>query len=125
MLDVDPDIEKVIRISGRNPNLCFQCGMCTAVCPMAEFMDVKPHQIVRLLQLESSKVFSIDAVWVCASCMACVDRCPRDVGPGILFEAIRLVQLRRGIDKIDYKSIVEIEAAPTIALVTASRKYTG
>ena len=121
----DSVIDKIIRISGRNPNLCYQCGMCTAVCPMAEFMDVKPHQIVRLVQMGREDVVNIDAVWVCASCMACVDRCPRDVGPGIIFEAIRLVSLRKGIDKIDYNAVKDLEAAPTLALVTASRKYTG
>ncbi len=118
-------IEKIIRISGRNVNRCFQCGMCTAVCPMAEYMDVKPHQIIRMIQLGDKRVVEVESVWLCASCMACVDRCPRDVGPGIVFEAVRLIRLRKGLDKLDYKAVEEIEAAPTLALVTASRKYTG
>ncbi len=117
-------IDKIIRISGRNVNLCYQCGMCTAVCPMAEYMDKKPHEIIRMIQLGDERVVGVDGVWLCASCMACVDRCPRDVGPGIIFEAVRLVSLRKGIDKIDYNAIEDIEAAPTLAMVTASRKYT-
>ena len=30
---------------------CYQCGKCTAGCPVAERMDVLPNQIVRLVQL--------------------------------------------------------------------------
>ncbi len=121
----DDLFREIVMISGRNPNLCYQCGMCTAVCPMADFMDVKPHQIVRMIQLGDERVLNVEAVWVCASCMACVDRCPRDVGPGILFEAVRVINLRRGIDKLKYHMVKEIEKAPTLALVSASRKYTG
>jgi len=57
--------------------------------------------------------------------MACVDRCPRNVGPGILFEAIRLLTLRAGIDKVDLRMIKDIDKAPTLAIVALARKMTG
>ena len=31
---------------------CYQCGRCTAGCPVAYAMDAGPHQIMRGLQLE-------------------------------------------------------------------------
>ena len=31
---------------------CYQCAKCTAGCPMAEVMDVRPHQVMRLLQVD-------------------------------------------------------------------------
>jgi len=57
--------------------------------------------------------------------MACVDKCPRHVDPGIIFEAIRLLTLRKGIDKADYQKLTDIEEAPSMAIVALSRKMTG
>jgi len=116
---------KIISISDRNPYLCYQCGTCTAVCPVNEFMDVKPHQMIRYLQLKRVDLDKLRSVWSCIACMACVDRCPRDVGPGIIFEAIRDVVLRKGVDAADYNKLTQIERAPSMALVALSRKMTG
>ncbi|MDR2106559.1 MAG: hypothetical protein LBP24_04045, partial [Coriobacteriales bacterium] len=30
---------------------CYQCGKCTAGCPMAHEMDLVPRQLIRMLQL--------------------------------------------------------------------------
>ncbi len=122
---MDGFVEDVVRISGRNPYLCYQCGMCSAVCPMAEYMDILPHQMIRLVQLGDESVLESKAIWMCVSCMACVDRCPRNVGPGIIIDALRQIMLRRGRDELDYFSVPELDKAPSLALVAASRKLTG
>jgi len=88
-------------------------------------MDTPPHQIIRLLQLNDPSVINVKAIWVCTSCLTCVDRCPRRVDPGVIFEAIRLTTLRRGVDKIRYKDLIEFGKAPTMAVVAVSRKMTG
>jgi len=118
-------IEKVRMISGKNIYLCYQCGMCSASCPMAQYMDVLPHQIIRLLQLGNPDVVNVKSIWICVSCMTCVDRCPRRVDPGVIFEALRLITLRKGIDKIRYRDLRDISEAPSMALVAISRKMTG
>jgi len=117
--------KKIIEISGRNPNLCYQCGMCTVVCPINQYMDLKPHVIIRYVQLKSIDFKKLSSVWKCVSCMACVDRCPRDVGPGVIFEAIRSLVLRKGIDAVDYNKLVDFEKTPSMALIALSRKMTG
>lgn len=119
-------LNRVIEYGGKNPYLCYQCGMCSAVCPMVKFMDTPPHKVVRLLQVGAeATVLSSNTIWVCVSCMRCVDRCPRDVAPGVVFEALRLIMLRQGVDKIKYDEIQRIEEVPTIALVAGSRKLSG
>ena len=30
---------------------CYQCGKCTARCPLAESMDLMPREVIRYLQL--------------------------------------------------------------------------
>ncbi|RLE62669.1 MAG: heterodisulfide reductase [Thermoprotei archaeon] len=118
-------VRKIISISGRNPFLCYQCGLCSAVCPVVEYMDTPPHKVVKLIQLGGEELKRIKSIWYCISCMACVDRCPRNVGPGILFEAFRLLTLRRGIDKVDLGTLENIDKVPTIAVVALARKTTG
>lgn len=119
-------LNRVVEYSGKNPYACYQCGMCSAVCPMVKYMDTPPHKVIRHLQAgNTSAVLSSNTAWICVGCMKCVDRCPRNVAPGVIFEAIRLLTLRQGVDAIKYDEIPEIEEAPTLVLVAASRKLTG
>ncbi len=118
-------IVKIKELSGKNINLCYQCGMCSAACPMTPFMDLLPHQVIRMLQLGDSRVLDVKSVWICISCMTCNDKCPRRVDPGNIFEAIRLITLRKGIDKIKYKELKNISDVPSMALIAFSRKMTG
>jgi len=118
-------IKKVEAISGKNPYLCYQCGQCSATCPLADYMDVLPHSIIRMLQLGDPNVVNVKAIWVCVSCLACVDRCPRRVDPGVIFEALRLITLRKGVDKVRYKDLTGLGKVPSMAIVAASRKMTG
>lgn len=59
---------------------CDQCGQCSASCPIGFALDLLPHQMVRLLQLDAeSKVLSSEALWLCIQCGRCTRVCPREV----------------------------------------------
>lgn len=118
-------IDKISSISGKNPYLCHQCGTCSSVCPVADYMDTPPHQVLRLIQLGSEKALRVNAIWICVSCMTCVDRCPRNVGPGTILDALRTINLRRGVDRISYDKLIGVERAPVMALVAFSKKMSG
>lgn len=92
---------------------------------MSDYMELKPHGIVRYVQLKRIDFSRLSSIWKCVACMACVDRCPRDVGPGAIFEALRSIVLRRGVDAANYGELVEVERVPSMALVALSRKMTG
>lgn len=92
---------------------------------MVEYMDTPPHQILRLVQLGDSKVVKVDALWKCVTCHTCIDRCPRNVGPGAIIEALRSIVSRRGVDRVDYSSIRDVGKTPSVALVAFSRKMTS
>lgn len=69
---------------------CYQCGKCSAGCPMADAMDVPPQQIMRLLQLGLvDQVLDAKSPWICAQCMTCSSRCPRKIDTAAIMREVR------------------------------------
>lgn len=60
---------------------CFQCGTCTADCPIARYSQFyRPRRIARMVQLGlKERLLSDEALWLCSSCFTCVDHCPQGV----------------------------------------------
>lgn len=72
--------ERVAQESGQPIEACYQCGKCTAGCPLASVMDMKPNQVIRAVQLGlKDMVLDCDAVWHCSGCETCFSRCPRNI----------------------------------------------
>lgn len=119
--------EKVEELSGQNVFACYQCGMCSAGCPLTDEMDLLPNQVIRGLQLEDWTVMESSAMWICASCLACEVRCPKGVDLARVMEAMRQLYLRKTLDHvtIDDLTPVQIAQLPQIALVASFRKKTG
>ena len=42
--------QDVFHETGVDAGLCYQCGKCTAGCPMAPYMDLTPNQVMHLVQ---------------------------------------------------------------------------
>lgn len=77
---------------------CYQCGRCTAGCPVAYAMDAGPHQIMRGLQLEQRNwVFAQNTYWICASCITCSTRCPCEVDIARVMDGLREMALEQGV----------------------------
>ena len=72
---------------------CMNCGMCTAVCPAAEFYDYDPRRICDTVQrgdeTEIENLLKGDTIWFCGQCMSCKTRCPRGNVPGELISVLR------------------------------------
>ena len=101
--------------------------MCSAGCPLADEMDRLPSQVIRDLQLEDISLLDSNAMWVCASCLACEVRCPKGVDLAKLMEALRQLHLRKELDHVSINDMTqeEIRKLPQIALVAGFRKKTG
>lgn len=77
----DKFISKLQGETGVNINSCYQCERCTNSCPVAEFMDIKPHQVIRYVQLGfREELVNSRTIWVCLSCEMCTAHCPNEVG---------------------------------------------
>lgn len=75
---------------GENVRLCYQCGKCSAGCPISFEMDYLPNQIIRMIQLGmEKKVLSSKTIWLCASCQACTARCPREIDIAEIMDFLR------------------------------------
>ena len=121
-------VRKVEEISGQNLHLCYQCGMCSGNCPVFFAMDLLPRQIIRLAQLGLEEVIAnANTMWLCASCLTCSIRCPRGVDPAKIMEALRLLTLRKNIDRVKISEIPKetIAELPQLALVGGFRKLTA
>jgi heterodisulfide reductase subunit C len=89
------DLEKK---SGVKLSDCYQCGKCSAGCPLAFAMDKTPRQIIRLLQLGLlEEALQSKTIWLCATCQTCVTRCPKEIDLPTLMEVIRQVAKKKGI----------------------------
>jgi heterodisulfide reductase subunit C len=74
-------------------NACMNCGVCTAICPAAEFYNYDPRNIVDMVQTKNDdKIVDLlksDTIWYCGECMSCKTRCPRGNAPGLIIMALR------------------------------------
>ena len=120
-------VERIREISSVNPHKCMKCGKCSATCPSFNEMDIKPHQFVSyIVNDEIDALLNSKSLWKCLSCFACVERCPRDVEPGKLIDAVRqLVVRERGADYLSADEIPSLldEELPQQLLVSAFRRY--
>ena len=120
--------ERIKQISGVNTRKCMKCGKCTATCPSYDEMDIHPHQFVYMVEsADIDALMKSKSIYKCLSCFACVERCPRDVEPAKLVEAVRLIKIRQqGQNHLKANQIPDKLDAdlPQQAIVSAFRKYT-
>ena len=119
--------EEILRISGVNPAKCMKCGKCSATCPAYDQMEYHPHQFVSMVQKgQIEKLMASKSIYTCLSCFACLERCPRNVEPAKLIEAVRLMVVRqqgaRHMNANDVPALWNSDL-PQQAIVSAMRKY--
>ena len=119
--------EQILRISGVNPSKCMRCGKCSGTCPSYDEMEYHPHQFVYMVETgDIESLMKSESLYKCLTCFACVDRCPRNVEPAKLVEAVRLAVIRQqGQNRLkpdDIPAQVD-EDTPQQLLMSALRKY--
>ncbi len=109
MGDLDPKFKSEIsKVPGvEKIRLCFQCGTCTADCPIARFSEIySPRKIMRMTQLGMKKrLLSSESLWLCAACFTCVDHCPQGVDIAGVLRALRNMAVNEGVMPDVYKEL--------------------
>ena len=81
---VDPNLMKDLKEFGlKDANKCFQCGNCTATCPLSTPENPFPRKLVKYAQMGlKDKILESPEPWLCYYCGDCSDNCPRGADPG-------------------------------------------
>lgn len=129
MLDSEVNLikEQLTQISGINTKKCMVCGKCSATCPNYDEMEYHPHQFIQMVENGMIEpLLKSKSIYACLSCFACLERCPRQVEPAKLIEAVRLiVERKRGEQHLNAEDVPQYldENIPQQLLMSAFRKY--
>ncbi|MBL7163652.1 MAG: 4Fe-4S dicluster domain-containing protein [Anaerolineales bacterium] len=82
--------EELIELTNGAAAVCFQCGVCTAVCPWGlvkeETLSVRSYMRAAQLGLQKN---GNENLWLCTTCAQCEAYCPRGVDIADVFRGLR------------------------------------
>ena len=83
-IKVDPNLMKDLEAFGlKDAKKCYNCGNCTAICPLSTPENQFPRKFVRYIQLgQKDKILEAPEPWLCYYCGDCSIKCPRGADPG-------------------------------------------
>jgi len=89
---------------------CYQCGKCSAGCPLSSEMDYAPNYIMRMIQtgdseLEEKALRSL-TIWLCLSCEMCYSRCPQSIDIPKVMDFLREKSLQKKMTNPEAKKII-------------------
>ncbi len=96
--DIDGDLaQRILDELGENVYLCYQCVKCTSGCPVGEYFDWQPNQVMRALQLGQEDVaLQSQTPWLCAACQTCSTRCPQGLDIAAIMDFLTREALAQG-----------------------------
>jgi ferredoxin len=88
---VDPSLLDEIKEYGAvNTEACFNCGNCTAICPLTDDGHPFPRSTIRLLQIGMrERLMESTDPWLCYYCGDCTKTCPKGAEPAETMMAAR------------------------------------
>jgi heterodisulfide reductase subunit C2 len=88
----------ILAATGINAATCYQCGKCSAGCPMASESDLRPHGVMRLVvQDRREAALADESIWLCLTCETCSARCPNACDPARVIDAVREMSIEAGV----------------------------
>lgn len=88
---VDPSILNELKQYGAvSIEKCFNCGTCTAICPLTSDDHLFPRDMIRYAQLGlKQQLLSSTDPWLCYYCGDCTQTCPKEAEPAETMMAMR------------------------------------
>jgi nitrate reductase gamma subunit len=78
------------RFGATDISACFNCGVCSAICPLSVDGTSFPRRMSRYAQLGlRDKLLSSPELWSCYGCSECTDSCPTKADPASFMAAAR------------------------------------
>ena len=97
-------------VVGSRINRCWQCGMCTASCTVTPlYRRFNPRAFIYMMQLGNLKELKkyVDVAWRCVGCYKCSQRCPKQVNPAEMMEALALLIKKYFPEEVESKLKVD------------------
>ena len=107
---VDPQfLTEIKKYGALNIEACFNCGNCTAICPLSTNGETFPRRLIRYAQLGLKEpLLNSKELWLCYYCGECTRTCPKQANPGEFMAAARRYAIANydplGLAKILYTS---------------------
>ena len=90
---IQPDLEfkrAIIGLDAHDLTACYQCGTCSAVCPISTADNPFPRKEMVWVQWGlKARVLGNPSIWMCHQCGTCNTYCPRDAKPANVMAALR------------------------------------
>jgi heterodisulfide reductase subunit C2 len=113
--------------TGVNANSCYQCGKCSAGCPLSGEMDYPPSYVMRMLQTNNpaleDKILRSFTIWVCLTCEMCYSRCPMSIDIPKMMDFLREKSLGEGKANQKAKKIIAFHRSFLDSIRTTGRLY--
>ena len=119
----DSFLERLIKITSQDPSHCYQCGKCSAGCPIRDYLDTPPNRVVRFVQLGLyDRALNLSSIWMCAGCLTCTSRCPNNFDLAKFMDALRQIAVQDKIEPSD-KRVIKFHKAFMKQLKNHGRSY--
>lgn len=90
---VQPDLDfkrRIIGLDAHDLSACYQCGTCSAVCPISTADNPFPRKEMVWVQWGlRDRALGNASIWMCHQCGTCNSYCPRDARPANVMAALR------------------------------------
>ncbi|TET65566.1 hypothetical protein E3J49_01160 [Candidatus Bathyarchaeota archaeon] len=109
---------------------CFQCLKCTSGCTALKLLELKPHEVMKLVRLGFvEELAASEIIWTCATCLKCIQRCPQKASPYHVIMALRNLAVEREAEAPEaylkvVSQILENGLSQTIQKITTRKMET-
>lgn len=123
---MDPEfVEKLVEAGADRIRTCIQCGTCSSVCPSGRRTAFRTRELMRkaILGLKEEVLSSPD-LWLCATCLTCLERCPRQIKTTDAIIIMRNMAVQEGFMLPQHKKAAQklIETGHAVPIDEANRE---